>query len=270
MSEIEKYGFEEEKELEDQSEETTQIESSEEEKKENDLPEEEYPVIPKSRQLAMLEAILFAASEPLTEADIAKTLPGLIEANVIDLVNQLEESYEERGLTVQRVAGGWRLATRAEFADILRTHLRGKIRTRLSKASLDTVSIIAYRQPVSRSEIEQMRGVDSSQVLRHLLERDLITITGRAEAPGRPLLYGTSKQFLEYFGLESLHGLPKPEEIFGEPEEEQAGQAVPVQRGPFEGADSGVEEETYRPDYSSPLIVQKGDWSESDESEEIE
>jgi len=223
--------------------------------------------VSREKQLAILEALLFAASEPLDIDVLAQTVPGLIEANVEDLVDGLEESYSNRGLTVQRVAGGWRLATRSDYAEYVRTHLRGRIKTKLSKASLETVSIIAYRQPVSRSEIEQMRGVDSSQVLRHLLERELIKVDGRAEAPGRPLLYGTSQLFLEYFGLDSLHGLPMPEEIFGEPEEEQAGQAIPVRKGPFEGSDSGIDDETYRPDYAKPTIVQRGDWAEPEEEE---
>lgn len=213
---------------------------------------EDVEEIPADRLLGVLEAVLFAAEEPLNESTLAQTIPGLIEARVPALIDALEQHYIEdsHGLTVQRVAGGWRLATRAEYAEYVRNHLRSKLRNRLSRAALETVSIIAYRQPISRSEIEQMRGVDCSPVLRHLLERNLVRITGRADAPGRPLLYGTSDSFLEYFGLESLNSLPKAEEILGEPEEEQSGQEMPIRRGPFAGRDPGIELETYR--FSAP------------------
>ena len=221
-----------------------------EEEQFEEAPEEQAlePDISPEHLLGVLEAVLFAAEEPLNEAAIAQTIPGLIEARVASLVEELEQHYlrYSRGLTVQRVAGGWRLATRAEYADFVRNHLRGKLKNRLSRAALETVSIIAYRQPLSRSEIEQMRGVDCSPVLRNLLERNLIRIVGRAEVPGRPLLYGTTDSFLAYFGLESIASLPKAEEILGEPEGEGAGQPIQIRRGPFAGADSGVELETYR------------------------
>lgn len=199
--------------------------------------------------VAMLEALLFAAEEPLTEVAIADTLPDVIEAQVPPLIEALERRFVETqsGLTVQRAGGGWRLTTRAEYADVVRTHLRGKLKTRLSRAALETVSIIAYKQPISRGEIEEIRGVDPAPVLRTLLERELIRIHGRAEAPGRPLLYATTKSFLEYFGLDSLANLPRPEELLGDLEEEE-GVAMPVRRGPFAGADSGVEDEVYRVD----------------------
>lgn len=169
----------------------------------------------------MFEALLFAADEPLDEVTVATAATGIEEAEVSALAERLEQAYFERGhaITVQRVGGGWRLATRSQYAEVIKRHLRHKIRTRLSRASLEAISIIAYRQPVSRPEIESLRGVDSSQVLRHLLERDLIRITGRAEAPGRPLLYATTNSFLTYFGLEDLNSLPKPKELLGEPDE---------------------------------------------------
>ncbi len=197
----------------------------------------------------MLEAILFAAVEPLNAATIADVIPDLMEAQVPLLVDALDRLYRDsgRGLTVQRVAGGWRLATDDRYADAVRSLLRGKVRNRLSRAALETISIIAYRQPISRGEVEEMRGVDSSQVLRHLLERQLIRVERRAEAPGRPLLYGTTDSFLAYFGLEDLSDLPKPEEILGDLEEAQ-GVELPMQQGPFSGSDPGVEQETYRSD----------------------
>ncbi|MBS1261834.1 MAG: Segregation and condensation protein B [Calditrichaeota bacterium] len=194
---------------------------------------------------AHVEALLFAAEEPLREEDVAAAIPGLLEAGVAQAMDALEQTYRANGhaLTVQRVAGGWRLATRAEFAELVRGHLKGRIRGRLSRASLETVSIIAYKQPVSRAEIEQMRGVDTSQVLRHLLERGLINTAGRAEAPGRPLLYETTPAFLTYFGLDSLADLPDPGEVLEEPDERERGSVIDVQRGPFADIDPGLDDE---------------------------
>ncbi|MCB2213351.1 SMC-Scp complex subunit ScpB [bacterium] len=196
-----------------------------------------------------VEALLFAAEEPLREADISAVLPGLLEAGVGQVMEALEQKYRDgdHSLTVQRVAGGWRLATHPNYADLVRTHLKGKVRGRLSRASLETVSIIAYKQPVSRAEIEQMRGVDSVQTIRHLMDRGLIKASGRAEAPGRPLLYTTTSAFLTYFGLDSLFELPDPGELLAEPDEASQGSEVQVAHGPFTGGDTGVEEEWYRP-----------------------
>jgi segregation and condensation protein B len=206
-----------------------------------------------------VEALLFAAEEPLREEEIATVVPGLLEAGVGFVMEALEQKYRDGGhaLTVQRVAGGWRLATHPEYADLVRTHLKGRIRGRLSRASLETVSIIAYKQPVSRAEIEQMRGVDSVATLRQLLDRGLINAAGRAEAPGRPMLYTTTEAFLTYFGLDSLFELPEPTDMLEEPDEASAGSEVKVQHGPFIGSDSGVEEEWYRPRDEDEIDVAK-------------
>ena len=212
-------------------------------------PEQEFEDLDLERLLPMLEALLFAAEEPLNAKEVHESIPDVVSKNVPPYIQALDDWYSEnrRGLTVQRVAGGWRLATRPEFADVIRRHLRGKIKGRLSRASLETISIIAYRQPVSRPEVDQMRGVDSSPVIRNLIERELIRIVGRAEAPGRPILYSTTEKFLEYFGLENLGSLPKPEEILGDLDETEAGTKVSnLRSGPFKGAGAGVEEETYR------------------------
>ncbi len=231
-----------------------------------DVEEDLDPVEPPDPALVgMLEAVLFVTDDPINEESLSKCIPDLLEAQVGMLIDMLEDHYRDHGhgLTVQRVAGGWRLSTRIEYSEIVRNLLRGKIRTKLSRQSLETVSIIAYQQPVSRSEIEEMRGVDCSPVLRHLLERGLIKVNGRAEAPGRPLLYGTSDAFLEYFGLEKISSLPQPEEILDENEDGQSGSKVHVQVGPFDGSDSGVEDETYR---SEDMISH--DNSEDETSEE--
>ncbi len=185
-----------------------------------------------TRKLGAIEALLFASDEPLNADVIARSIDEVLEVEVESLIEHLKSKYgaNEHGITVQRVAGGWRLATATDYADVVKAHFRGRLKSRLTKASLETVSIIAYRQPVSRAEIELIRGVDSAPVLRNLLERRLIKVAGRAEAPGRPLLYATTDEFLAYFGLDSIRSLPKPEEILGDLDE-----MTPAERqGPFE------------------------------------
>ncbi|MBZ0263564.1 SMC-Scp complex subunit ScpB [bacterium] len=169
--------------------------------------------------LGALEAMLFASDHPIQEQEISETL-GVKQDEVASLTNQLDQLYQQHnhGIALQHTGAGWRLVTRSEYSEIVKRHLRLKQKTKLSRAALECISIVAYRQPVSRMEVEEIRGVDSSQVLRNLLERDLIKIKGRAEVPGRPLLYGTTDSFLAYFGLDSLVSLPKPEELLGEQE----------------------------------------------------
>ncbi len=184
------------------------------------------------RKLGAIEALLFASDEPLNADILARSIEAVLEVEVDGLIEILRQKYEDHGhgITIQRVAGGWRLATSSDYADIVKMHFRGRLKSRLSKASLEAVSIIAYRQPISRAEIELIRGVDSAPVLRNLLERNLIKVAGRAEAPGRPLLYATTDDFLTYFGLDSIRSLPKPEEILGDLEENQP----PDREGPFQ------------------------------------
>jgi segregation and condensation protein B len=114
---------------------------------------------------------------------------------------------------LREIAGGWMLVTTAEQAEWVGRMLRGKRRMRLSRAALESMAIIAYKQPVTKSEVEAIRGVDSSAVLATLLERNLVTIRGRSKVVGRPLLYGTTQEFLDYFGLRDLSELPRPEEL---------------------------------------------------------
>ncbi len=185
-----------------------------------------------SEVLAAFEALLLAADEPLDAGAVSEAIPGVDSGEVQSLAAMLDLKYQEgaHGITVQRVAGGWRLATRAEYADIVKRHLKNRQKQRLSRAALEVVSIIAYRQPISRAEIEAIRGVDSVPVIHTLLERNLIHVTGRAEAPGRPLLYGTTDAFLVYFGLDNLKSLPDPQELLGIENEEEPNRP---NQGPF-------------------------------------
>lgn len=169
-----------------------------------------------SNKISILEALLFAAEEPLPAAEVLELcLEFSNEKEVEEGVAGLNRQYAEgcRAFQIRGVAGGYQLYTLPEFAPFV-SALVSKTRTqRLSRAALETLSIVAYRQPVSRPVIEKLRGVESSGVLSTLLERKLVAIVGRDEGLGRPLLFGTTPEFLSYFGLNNLTELPKPEEV---------------------------------------------------------
>lgn len=159
--------------------------------------------------LAALEALLFASDAPLALERVAEVLDIPIdEARLgVDVLRAASEA-PERGVSVVEIAGGVRLVTRPELAPVLLRLQRLRLRSRMSRAAVETLAIIAYRQPISRAEIEQLRGVGTESVLTHLLERRLVRVVGRKAAPGRPLLYGTTREFLEHFGLRDLGELP--------------------------------------------------------------
>ncbi len=161
-----------------------------------------------------VEALLFASPAPLTPKRICQLMPGADRDVVKEAISLLARDINQpgRGIELVETAGGWRIQTRPEFADKIRL-LRRKPAQRLSRAALETLAIIAYRQPVTRAEIEKTRGVDSSGTIRFLLEKRLIRITGRKDVPGRPLIYGTTRRFLEVFQLRDLKALPSQKEL---------------------------------------------------------
>jgi segregation and condensation protein B len=165
---------------------------------------------------ALCEAVLAVAGEPVTvEALIAAAGEGTTAEQVgeaIEIVAQRHTGVAS-GLTLERVAGGFRLATRPEHDGALRQYLGFRSRARLSQAALETLAIVAYRQPITMPEINFLRGVNSAAVVRTLLERRLIAVAGRKQVVGTPLLYRTTKEFLVHFGLEDLAALPSPEEV---------------------------------------------------------
>ena len=163
-----------------------------------------------------LEALLFAAADPVPVERLAEAL-GCKKAEVLTTARELAAALDARasGLSVEEVGGGFRLATRAEYSDAIETMLARTRRARLTPPSLETLAIVAYRQPISRAGIEALRGVDSGGVLATLIEREFIKVVGTAEGPGNPLLYGTTKDFLTFFGFESIRALP-PIEQFAE------------------------------------------------------
>lgn len=163
----------------------------------------------RDEQKRIVEALILAAREPLSAARLAQAVPRLTPARARELALELRADYEReaRGFELVEVAGGYQLRTRPELAEFVQ-RLEQVRPARLSRAALETLAVIAYRQPVTRAEIEQVRGVEAGPVLRSLLERHLVRIAGHREVPGRPMLYGTTRRFLEVFGLASLEDLP--------------------------------------------------------------
>jgi segregation and condensation protein B len=173
---------------------------------------------------AVVEAVLAVAGEPVTlEALLAAAGEGVDRGILETAVEFVKQRHEQdgSGLQVERVAGGWRLATRPEHEGALREYLGFRSRARLSQAALETLAIVAYRQPITLPEVNFLRGVNSVGVVRTLVERKLIVVAGRKQVVGTPLLYRTSKEFLVHFGLPDLSSLPTPEEA-----EQVAGEGV--------------------------------------------
>ncbi|WP_299026058.1 SMC-Scp complex subunit ScpB [uncultured Thermanaerothrix sp.] len=156
---------------------------------------------------SIVEALIFVASSPLTPAQLATAI-GVREEEIRAALLRLEESYQKRGLRLRIHQGHYELTTAPEVSLYVERLLGLEVGSRLSKAALETLAIIAYRQPITRAGIEAIRGVNSDSVVRSLLAKGLIEERGRADSPGRPLLYGTTSDFLAYFGLESLDQLP--------------------------------------------------------------
>ena len=167
------------------------------------------------RTKAIIEAVLMVADSSVTPGKLVSLIDGITGREVRNAVDALKREYAEsdRAFTVVEVAGGYRISTLKEYAPWVKKLQRDRIPTKLSQAALEALAIVAFRQPVIRSEIENIRGVNSGGVLRTLMERNLIRIAGRSDGVGRPLLYGTTKEFLSYFGLKSIADLPKPKEL---------------------------------------------------------
>jgi segregation and condensation protein B len=167
------------------------------------------------RLTQIVEALLFASDAPLSAADLSRVDERLDEDTVEAVIRELRAEYElgERSFQIYEVAGGYQLLTRPEFVAVLERYDTVPRPSRLSAPALEVLAIIAYRQPLGRAEIEDIRGVGSSAVLRTLVERELVAPVGRAEGLGRPLLYGTTNKFLDHFGFRSLEDLPRPDEL---------------------------------------------------------
>jgi segregation and condensation protein B len=167
-----------------------------------------------SEKRRVIEALILSSPEPISAAKLAEIIPYCKAGQAKDLVNELNTEYAEqdRAFEIWEVAGGYQIRTRAEFSGYLQK-LQKERALRLSQAALETLAIIAYRQPATRAEIEEVRGVDAGATVKSLLDRQLIRIAGQREVPGRPMLYGTTRRFLEVFGLENLKNLPTLREL---------------------------------------------------------
>ena len=162
----------------------------------------------------LLEAALFAASRPLTLEELASLEPESGESALRAALTELRAAYgDDHGVELAEIAEGWQFLTRREYAEAIDRAQFALRPRRLSPAALETLAIIAYRQPVGRVEVDEIRGVDSGAVIDKLLERGLVEVVTRGEGLGRPLLYGTTPQFLEILGLKDLEELPRLEEL---------------------------------------------------------
>ena len=179
------------------------------------LPADEEKVIDDRLAEQIVEALIFSTDEPLSTAKMREVVPELQSHQIPQIVERLNEQYARTGRTfeIQSVAGGYLMYTRPEFREYLQRFHFKRTQSRLSSKALETLAIIAYKQPVTRTEIEEIRGVNADGVLRTLLSRNLITIAGTADVPGNPYLYKTTRQFLEYFGLKDIKDLPRLKEL---------------------------------------------------------
>jgi segregation and condensation protein B len=171
---------------------------------------------------SVIEALIFASEDSISASELIKAIKGIdgediqiSSSDVENCVEELNSRYEAENLSVKiiRISNGFLFATKPEYAKYVGYLSSEKSKRRLSQAALETLAIIAYKQPITKPEIESIRGVNSDYMLNTLLEKDLITISGRAETIGRPLLYITTNEFLKYFGLNNITDLPKPREI---------------------------------------------------------
>ena len=162
----------------------------------------------------IIEALLFAARDPLTQAQVNNVFEPET-PNLNEMVEKLNKQYSKNGnaFFIQKIAGGFQIVSKKEYEHFIRKLYKKSGRLKLSIAAMDSLAIIAYKQPISRYEVEAIRGVDSSGVLKTLLNHELIKIKGRDIGPGRPLLYKTTSKFLEYFGLNRISDMPKLKEV---------------------------------------------------------
>jgi segregation and condensation protein B len=172
----------------------------------------------------IIETLIFITDKPLSVSKIVELIdiPEVNEELVKELIKELQMDYLSRSaIEIREVAEGYQMATKPEFSEYVRRLYRDRTLLRLSPAAIETLAIIAYKQPITKAEIEEIRGVDSTTVLETLLERRLIKIVGKKEVVGRPLLYGTTQEFLKYFGISSLNDLPPIEQFIEQNIQEQ-------------------------------------------------
>ena len=214
-------------------------------------PADQEAAVPDPEVLATVEALLFAGDGPLPAGKIAQ-IAQLPSRTVREAVRALNARYDQIGsaFRIEEIADGYQMLTLGQYHDVLERLFQARSETRLSQAAMETLAIIAYRQPILRADVEAIRGVACGEVIRGLMDKQLVRIIGRAQVLGRPLLYGTTKRFLELFGLKSLRDLPKAEEFrkpgggkdaSGQPPEQEP--AAPVEDGSYVSEKQAVPEE---------------------------
>lgn len=181
----------------------------------------DYQFIDGSRLSSVIEALIFASDEPISGEKIRTIIIEneeqieVDETTVSDFIERLNQRYDENGLSfrIERLAGGYTFVTQSKYHYWLSVFQHENAFRKLSQSAIESLAIIAYRQPITKPEVDQIRGVDSGYIIRQLMEKALIEVGGRADGPGKPLLYKTTKHFLRHFGLDSVQDLPKPREI---------------------------------------------------------
>ena len=189
---------------------------------------------------SIVEALIFASPEPLTIKTLTKLLASEPKEDIAAVIHELKADYQRPGgLSLVEVAGGYQIVTRAELHEWVRRLFHERTTQKLSVASLETLAVIAYKQPVTAPEIAEIRGVNTSGVLGTLVERRLVRVVGRKQVVGRPFLYGTTRDFLERFGLNDISDLPKVEDmadLLGFDLPSNIGEPAPQNELPFDGA----------------------------------
>ncbi len=194
---------------------------------------------------SIVENVLLAADQPINASELSKIfLDGTDKKQLQLILDELRDEYNSRNLQITEVAEGYQLCTRHEHSAFIRKFLKLDRSTRLSQPSLDALSIIAYKQPLTRQEVDEIRGVDSSGVLKTLLEKKVIGPAGRKKVPGRPIMYRTTQKFLEYFGLKDLSGLPTLEDLREELAEEDPPEQTQIEFPASEVSISEAEPDT--------------------------
>ena len=205
---------------------------------------------------AILEAVLFVSPEPMPVARLMSILGMVSRAEVVQALGLLTHDLDQdgRGIQLVQIAGGYRLVTKQEYGPWLKRMDKAKAAQKLSRSALESLAIIAYKQPLVRAEIEEIRGVETSGVLRTLCERKLVRIVGRKDVPGRPIMYGTTKFFLEHFGLQDLSQLPPLREFKELGDSEQA--LLPIEEESLTLVE--ISEPSYSDERSAPRDLADG------------
>jgi len=188
-----------------------------------------------------IEALIFASDSPITIEQMKKVLGGPDAASINKIIAELKNEYagQNRGIRVIEIAGGFQMITNSDFAPFLKKLFKNRSSDKLSKPALESLAIIAYKQPLTKGEIESLRNVNVDGVMKSLMDKNLIRVCGRKKIPGRPFVFGTTREFLEHFGLKSLADLPKMEDftVLAQRQEEIQGNIEPISQTDLEVKD---------------------------------